>query len=174
MQLPFLKDQAKNNSSNSSLPPSKDLYKTINKKKKSDKKRGGQSGHKDSFRPFVDESQVTKIVKCMPQSICECGGEVRLRKRKETVRHQVFELPEIKPIITEYRQFRGVCICCKKHSQAPLPRGVPANILGPRAMAFVAQGSALYHLTRSQIGMMLKDSLGIGVAISTISNVCHC
>jgi transposase len=107
----------------------------------------------------------------MPDRICECGGEIKLRKRKKPARHQVFELPEIKPIITEYRRFRGVCTCCKKHSQAPLPRGVPANILGPRSMAFVAQGSALYHLTRSQIGMMLKDSLGIEVAISTISNV---
>ena len=38
-------------------------------------------------------------------------------------------------------------------------------------MAFVAQSSALYNLTRSQIRMMLKDSLGIEVAISTISNV---
>jgi hypothetical protein len=74
-------------------------------------------------------------------------------------------LNAIKPIITEYRQFRGVCTCCKQSSQAPLPKGVGANIWGPRAMAFVAQGSALYHLTRSQIRMMLKDSLGIEVLL---------
>jgi transposase len=170
-QIKSLKDQAKKNSSNSSLPPSKELYKTLGKKKKSDKKRGGQLGHQGSFRPFVDESQVTKIVKCMPQSICECGGKIKLRKRKQPVRHQVFELPEIKPVITEYRRFRRFYTCCNQRSQAPLPKGVGANILGPRAMAFVAQGSALYHLTRSQIRMMLKDSLGIEVAISTISNV---
>ena len=170
-EIKSLKDRAKQDSSNSSLPPSKELYKTLGKKKKSDKKRGGQVGHKGSFRPFVDESQVTKIVRCMPQSICECGGEIKLRNRKKPSRHEVFELPEIKPIITEYQQFRGVCTCCKQRSQASLPAGVPSNILGPRAMAFVAQSSALYNLTRSQIRMMLKDSLGIEVAISTISNV---
>jgi transposase len=166
-----LKDQAKNNSSNTSLPPSKDLYKRINKKKKSDKKRGGQLGHQGAFRPFVDASKVTEIVKCMPQKTCECGGEIKVRKRKKPTRHQVFELPKIKPIITEYQQFKGVCTCCEKRSQGHLPKGVPANILGPRAMAFVAQSSTLYHLTKSQIRMMLKDSLGIEVAISTISNV---
>ncbi len=80
-------------------PDKRLLYNSI--KRKNQIRRGGQLGHQSSFRPFVDKSQVTKIVKCMPQSICECGGEIRLRKRKKPVRHQIFELPEIKPIITE-------------------------------------------------------------------------
>jgi hypothetical protein len=61
-QIKSLKDQAKNNSSNSSIPPSKELYKTLGKKKKSDKKRGGQLGHKGSFRSFIDESPNTNDI----------------------------------------------------------------------------------------------------------------
>jgi transposase len=170
-QIKILKDLAKKDSSNSSIPPSKALFKATNKKKKSEKKIGGQVGHPGSFRPLVDASQVTKIVKCYPEKSCECGGEIKLRPRKKPARHQIFELTEIRPIITEYQKYRGVCNCCKKKAIAPLPKGVGANILGPRAMAFIGQAGALYHLTKSQTQMMLKDSLGIEVAISTISNV---
>ena len=170
-EIKTLKDKNNKDSSNTSLPPSKDLYKKLNKKKKSDKKRGGQKGHQGIHRPFVDDALVTKFVKCVPEKSCECGGEIKVRPRKAPARHQVFELPEVKPIITEYQRYRGICNCCKKKALAPLPKGVPTNILGPRAMAFVAQAGALYHLTKSQIQLMLKDSLGIELAISTISNV---
>jgi transposase len=166
-----LKDKINKDSSNTSLPPSKDLYKKNKLKKKSDKKRGGQIGHQGSYRPLLDPSKVTEIVRCMPGKLCGCGGNIRVSDIRPPIRHQVFELPEVKPIITEYRQFKGKCRACDQKFIGKLPAGVPTNILGPRAMAFIAQGSSLYHLSKSQIQRMLHDSLGIKVSISTISNV---
>jgi transposase len=61
-EIKTLKDKNNKDSSNTSIPPSKDLYKKLNKKKKSDKKRGGQLGHKGIHRPFVDDALVTKFV----------------------------------------------------------------------------------------------------------------
>ncbi len=48
-ELKTLKDKAKNDSSNTFIPTSKDLYKIINKKKKSDKKRGRKLCTKELF-----------------------------------------------------------------------------------------------------------------------------
>jgi transposase len=171
IEIQNLKDKNNINSDNSSLPPSKDLYKKLKQRKKSDRKIGGQPGHKGSYRPLLAEAEVSNVVKCMPEKFCQCGGEIKLRRRKNPVRHQVFEMPKVEPIVTEYKQYRGECACCRTRFIGNLPEGVSKSILGPRAMAFIVQGSALYHLSKSQIKMMLKDSLGIEVCDATISNV---
>ena len=90
--------------------------------------------HKGAFRAFMDENKVSEIVKYMLQGVCECGGEVKLRKRKKPTRHQVLELPEIKPIITEYQQFKGKCVCCFKRSTASLPGRVARRNFPPSAL----------------------------------------
>jgi len=50
------------NSKNSSIPPSKDLYKLKkNNRKKSERKQGAQEGHKGYKREVLEASQIVKI-----------------------------------------------------------------------------------------------------------------
>src|SRR3972149_1874343 len=54
----------------------------------------------------------------------------------EPLRHQVWELPEIKPHVTEYQLHRLGCARCGETTCAELPIGVPRGQSGPRLMSF--------------------------------------
>ncbi len=72
-----LKDQLGLNSTNSSLPSSKDLYK-IKKKERtpSGNKPGGQPGHSGAYRQRCEAHEVIKVG--LTHKICSCGGEIRV------------------------------------------------------------------------------------------------
>ncbi|MCL6504800.1 MAG: IS66 family transposase zinc-finger binding domain-containing protein [Pirellulales bacterium] len=61
-----------------------------------------------------------------------------LGKRSRAARHQVWELPEIKPLITEYQRHRLTCPRCGETTCGALPPAVPTGQAGPRLAAFVA------------------------------------
>jgi transposase len=163
-----LKEKLGLNSTNSSLPPSRDLYKATKQKNKSGRKQGAQPGHKGVGRKLVPISRVNHVVKCEPSSKCECGGTVHIKTSYR--RHQVHELPEIKPIITEYQLHDGKCVDCKQKVWAELPRDVGINVLGPRAMALMTQLSSQYHLSKRLIRKFFGETLGIRICTGTVSN----
>ncbi|KTD11914.1 hypothetical protein Lgra_1372 [Legionella gratiana] len=115
-----LKEQLNTNSKNSSLSPSKD------KKKKKDRvpqnKGGGQVGHKGHSRKLLDSDEVDEIVSCSLGTHCDCGGRIELKEDYQ--RYQVYELPQIKLHVTEYRLVKGQCSCCALNHVARLPKGV--------------------------------------------------
>ena len=89
-----LRERLNSNSSNSSLPPSKDWKKKrAPKKAGSGKSGGGQAGHPGHFRQLLPLSEVSNVVNCPLPVECSCGGEITAKEDYQ--RHQVYELPEI-------------------------------------------------------------------------------
>jgi transposase len=168
-----LEEKLRTDSSNSSKPPSSDPPGTEKKRKrnraKRKRRRGGQPGHTGKTRELLPPEEVDRFVKCIPDGRCDCGGRVRT-DTEVSERQQKFELPEYKAEVTEYQIFVGVCEDCGRVHRGELPPGVPAGILGPRAMAAVAVLSGKYHLSKRQIEEVLSDLLGLDVSLGTVSN----
>ncbi len=120
-----LKDRLGLNSSNSSLPSSKDLYKLSCVKKSSGRHIGGQPGHRGHYRDRLPADEVVKID--LPQG-CECGGVLSLSK--ELYIHQRVDLPEIKPYVVEYHLSDGRCRKCGKRRTSQLPQEGGEKYLG--------------------------------------------
>ena len=99
------------NSPNSSQPPSQDRpeQKPTREASGSPRKRGGQPGHPGHHRTLVDEVDEGMVYK--PIS-CEKCGALLLGEDPTPYRHQVTELPIVKPHITEYQVHRLTCLCC--------------------------------------------------------------
>ncbi len=128
------------NPQNSSLPPSSEhphAKQPIPKRKSSGRKRGGQKGHTKHQRTLVPPEQVTETITLLPPACRRCGKALAGSDPKP-LRHQVFELPEIKPIITESQRHRLTCRCCGISTTAALPAGVPTGQTGPRLVAFTS------------------------------------
>ncbi len=102
---------------NSSLPPSTQHphAKPVPKKPKpapgqKPKKQGAQPGHTRNMRLLIPTDQCDHVLPLRPSQCRRC-------KRKLTgidpapLRHQVFEIPAPKPVITEYQQHRLTCSC---------------------------------------------------------------
>ena len=115
-----LESRLNKNSNNSSKPPSTDGYKKKikNNRVKSGRPSGGQEGHEGHTLLKVENPDYTVDVPI--EDHCDCGANLsevddKLRTRQE------FELPEIKPIVTEYRTHEKICPQCGKVHKSEFP-----------------------------------------------------
>jgi len=146
---------------NSSLPPSTQHphAKPAPRKPKSKKKRGGQPGHAKHERPLIPTDQCDKVHSLKPTECRRCGEKLS-GSDPEPLRHQVWELPEIKPQVTEYQRHRLECQKCGETTCAELPAGVPQGQSGPRLMAFTALLMAYYRQSKRRTAEFLSTLLG--------------
>ena len=63
-------------------------------------------------------------------------------------RHQVTEIPPVKPVVTEYQLHQLVCPACGEVTRAEVPPGVPTGGFGPRLQATTALCTGAYHLSK--------------------------
>ena len=58
---------------------------------------------------------------------------------------------------------------CGREHKIELPQGVPAGVLGPRAMAAVGVLSGHYHLSKRMIEDLFEDLFGLTVSLGVVS-----
>jgi len=152
----------KKNPRNSSLPPSTEHphAKPPRDKKKSKKKRGGQPRHPKHERPLIPTEECSRVVLLYPEACRRCGTELQ-GEDPEPLRHQVWELPVIKPEVTEYQLHRRGCACCGETTCASLPEGVPTGQSGPRLVAFVGLLMGHFRQSKRRAAFFLQDFLGM-------------
>lgn len=177
LKIADLEEKLNTNSRNSSKSPSSDLFYQPKKKKIKQHgagknkalKQGAQPGHEGKGRKLLPPEEVNDTVVCLPKSTCDCGGHVKANPAKFK-RHQQFELPVIKPIVTEYRQIYGCCGTCGKAHCAPLPYGVSNTLLAPRAIATIAVFTADYKLSKRATMRVFDDMFNLPISLGTVSN----
>jgi transposase len=143
-------------STNSSKPPSASHPhdKPPPAKPKSKRKRGGQPGHDKHERPLLPPEQCQQVIPVIPSNCRRCGNELT-GVDADPLRHQVWELPEIQPIVTEYQRHRLLCSCgCSTCGE--LPTGVPTGQAGPQLIAFVAILMACFRQSKRRAAQFLS------------------
>ena len=147
---------------NSSLPPSTQHphARPVKPKSKSNKKRGGQPGHAKHERPLVPSDECDEVIPLKPTECRRCGTKLS-GSDAEPLRHQVWELPEIKPLVTEYQQHRLCCSGCGETTCAALPAGVPRGGSGPKLIAFVALLMACFRQSKRRTSLFVETILNI-------------
>ena len=151
---------------NSSIPPStqhphaKEKPNPKKRKAKTRKKQGGQPGHPRTTRPLVPSKDCDEVKTLRPRQCRKCNARLK-GKDPEPLRHQVIELPEIKPIVTEYQQHRLTCQCCGTQTCAPLPKDVPTGQCGPRLAAFTGILMGHFRQSKRRAASFLGDLLNV-------------
>ncbi len=153
---------AKRTPRNSSLPPSSEHPHAKpprdQEKKGPRKKPGGQPGHPKHDRALIPTEQCREVVPLKPETCRRCG-EALVGSDPEPWRHQVWDLPEIKPLVTEYQLHRLTCPCCQQSTCAQLPAGVPASQGGPRLVALVALLMGCFRQSKRRVALFLDSVL---------------
>lgn len=154
------RDSARKTPQNSSLPPSTQHphAKPKRKPRGSRKKRGGQPGHPKHERPLLPTEQCQTVVTVRPEHCRRCGKPLR-GTDPEPLRHQVWELPEIKPEVTEYQLHRLACGCCQERTCGELPAGVPHSQAGPRLVALTALLMGCFKQSKRRVALFLEQVL---------------
>ena len=86
-------------------------------------------------------------------------------------RHQVTDIPAVKPRVTEYQRHRLVCTVCGAVTRAEWPAGVPRGGFGPRVQAITAWWTGAYHRSRRTTQRVLEDLCGIAIGLGTVANL---
>jgi transposase len=156
-------------SSNSSKPPASDPphVKRRPPKPPSGRRRGGQGGHGRYTRELVPPGRLTAVVDCKPAECRGCGRALR-GADPEPLRHQVAELPEVRPEVIEYRFHRLTCRHCGATARGTPPAGVPSGAFGPRLQATVALLGGAYRMSKRQVRAILSDLLGLPASLGMV------
>lgn len=161
-----LEEQLRQNSTNSSRPPSSDppTVKRAPPRTPSGRRRGGQPGHPRQQRPLLpaDHTHALKPTNCRG-----CGHALS-GQDPQPLRHQILELPAIRPEVTEYQLHRLRCPRCGLATCAPLPVGVPRGGQGPRLQAVLALMTGAYRLSKRMVQAFCDDVFGTPVCIGQV------
>lgn len=163
-----LEEQARRSSRNSSQPPSSDGpgAPPQRKKRPSGRSPGAQEGHEKHERPLVPSDKVDKRVVLRPKRCRGCSG-LLVGEDRSPRRHQVFELPRIVPIVTEYELHSLECACGVR-TTATLPDGVPTGVFGPRVVAMAATLMGVYRLSKRAVPELMRDVFGLSMSVGAV------
>jgi transposase len=165
----------KQNSTNSSKPPSSDGLagepRRRGRDQKSRRKPGGQPGHRGTHRPLVPVERVDEIRHILPEQCQGCGEalptELEQAQRVGVAqRHQVTELPPIRAHITEHQCHSVVCNKCGAITRAVLPRELQGNF-GPQLTALVAYLTVVCRMPRRVVEALLEQVLGVEMSLGS-------
>jgi transposase len=168
-----LKAKLSENSGNSGRPPSSDgpgaRKGKESQKRKSGKQRGGQKGHPGHRRELLPVEAVDHVVDVYPPACENCHAALPKVPDPEPMRHQVTELPEPKPEVTEF-QCHAVECTCGHRTRASLD-GIADSAFGARLSAIMAMLTGVYHLSRRSAQRAAKELLGVELSLGAISGI---
>lgn len=134
--------EARKTPRNSSIPPSTEHphAKPKSARLPSGKPTGGQAGHPRHVRTLIPPSECDATVDLpAPETCRRCGAPLGQHDcLLDPLRHQVWDMPEIKPIVIEYRRQRLLCNKCNTTTASPLPENVSSSTAGPQLLATTA------------------------------------
>jgi transposase len=165
----------KQNSTNSSKPPSSDGLagepRQRGRRKKSLRKVGGQPGHRGVHRPVAPAERVDEVRAVLPEQCQHCGHSLtgpveQARTTGNPRRHQVTEMPPLQAHIIEYQCHRVVCPECGGSTPAALPTEA-AGQFGPQLTALIAYLTVVCRMPRRVVEALLAQALGIEISLGS-------
>ena len=162
------------NSSNSSFPPSSDRFKKKDKNKrslrqKSNKPSGGQVGHKGST---LNKTNNPDVIVELPNNTCtNCSYDLTEIKSNAVKSRQVFDIPEIKINITEFRAHSKVCPHCKANTTSEFPKDITHSTqYGPNIKGLILNLNIYQSLPYKRLQELLNDVFNLKLSQGTIYN----
>jgi len=157
--------ETRKDSRNSSIPPSKDENRpkrTNSLREKSDKKVGGQPGHKGTTLKMKAHPDV--VVDHHAYFCPSCGNDVSELPVEVSSKRQVIEIPQIKQVVTEHRVYRCKCNCGKV-IESDFPAGVDWPVsYGQNIVSLVGYLSVRQHLPFKRLQEMMHDLFGVSIS----------
>lgn len=162
-------------SQNSSKPPSSDPPSAPPRPAKTPRglPRGGQPDHPGATR---ERRKPDTIVPLHPTACPQCATTLAptLPDAAPPQTTQVWELPPITPIVTDYVQHTVCCPTCAARVTAALPPEARTGY-GSRVTALVGHLHGTYHLSDRAIGDLLADvadlPIGLGSVVTSTQRV---
>lgn len=161
----------KQNSQNSSKPPSQDALSSFKAKKKKPKgKRGAQFGHEGHEQNLYPVEQCQQVEDYYPEQCIECGAALQ-GSDPEPYRVQRVEIPPSVPIVHEHRFHALTCGCCGTATRAWDEAIFSGSRYGERVVAHVGVLSGQYRQSHRMVQELLLPLFGIELSVGSINQL---
>ena len=142
------------------------------KKPKSKRKRGGQKGHKGSHRQLLPTAEVDKHVHLYADACEACARLLPQVPDPDAKRYQQIELlVGGGRVVTQWYRHGSTCLCGHTTVAEYDSEKLPASAFGPRLTSVVATLTGVYHLSRRNTKMLLREVFGIEMSVGAISQM---
>ena len=168
-----LEGQLRQNSRNSSRPPSSDMGRRKVPKEPKGRKPGGQPGHAGAMREPVPADQVGEILDQDPETCANCGAPLGAAPRIDADIRQIVETPEFQAFVREYRPWKKRCPKCGGFTRGKMPSGSPKGAFGPRIQATVAVLSGRFRLSRREVQALMRLMAGVDLSLGSMQACCE-
>lgn len=167
----LLREQVKQNSQNSSKPPSQDVSKRFKAKEKKPKgKRGAQFGHEGHDPKLYPVEQCQLLEDYYPERCIECGAALQ-GSDPDPYRVQRVEIPPSVPIVHEHRFHALTCECCGTATRAWDEAILNGSRYGERVVAHVGVLSGQYRQSHRMVQELLRELFGIELSVGSINQL---
>jgi len=154
-------------SANSSVPPSQGQKANLKPKQKA--KRGPKKGHPGQSRQRQDPDE---MVECRARQCVCCGHDLSMLPQHEVGRHQVIDLPPLRPVVREVVRYGRYCPGCHSYQRASAPTGYePGRVWGPHLEGLVLYLHYAHPLSYARVQTILRDMTGLQLGIGTLVNI---
>src|SRR5262245_19030880 len=168
-RLGRLEERVNQTSHNSSKPPSSDPPAVVRPRRPpSGRKAGGQPGHVGHGRDLKQVEHVDHIIEVKPPTCGRCGA-LLVGEDQHPRRHQVTDLPTVKPVITEYQQHTLWCQACGSATSAAWPDGLPRGGFGPQLHATVGYLTGRVGMSHREVQDVLAAMFHTEVSLGSIA-----
>jgi transposase len=169
-QIDDLQARLNQHSQNSSKPPSSDPPSAPPRPPKPPRgrQRGGQVGHSGQTRAEPAPDQIDQITDHHPPICVHCATPLTPNDAVGTYQTRyVWEIPEIRPHITEHRLHQCRCRQCQ-HLSLAAPSSLPPGMFGARTIALLALLHGRFRLSDREIVALCAVVFGLSLSPATV------
>lgn len=173
-RLALLEARLNQTSQNSSKPPSADPPSAPPKPAKTPRgkprKHGAQAGHPPHERPLLPEDQVHEVVAVRPSCCPQCREPLAETLPPVVLpqRQQVWELPQVEPLVTEYQFHTLCCPGCGDLVTAERPPELPPGAFGPRVVALIALLHGRYRISNRELVCLFSMVWQLPISLGSV------
>jgi transposase len=168
-EIERLQERVGKNSRNSSKPPSSDPPDMKSKPSGNPKgrKAGGQPGHRGQGRKLKPLECVEHVIIQKPTECKECGA-LLMGADIQPRRHQVIEVPRVKPEVTEYQLHTLTCLACGCQNKAEWPSNMPSGSFGPRTQATLGYLSGRFGISKRDMQEIMGTIFHTDISLGSV------
>lgn len=162
--------RVKKTSRNSSLPPSKGFKPNQSRCKSTTNPSDETGSHRDGGREL--SHQPDQVVVAQAKSCPHCGADVDRSMQRLSGIYERIELPQVTPDITRVERYGGMCPCCQKAYEAPVPVGLePGSPFGNSIASWVTYLRYSHAISYQRLSQLMSDLWGLSLSEGAIANL---
>jgi transposase len=162
--------QVKKTSRNSSLPPSKGFKPNQNHVQTTPVTEEEPGSHRNGGREL--SQQPDQVVVAQARRCPHCGIEVDPSTQRLSGIYERIELPPVTPHVTRVERYSGMCPCCQKAYEAPVPVGLePGSPFGSSIASLVTYLRYSHAISYGRLSQLMNELYGLRLSEGAIANL---